>query len=109
MYKRQLHDSSRQFASEGAATAWRTAVARPRVQMVIKVPERKRWTVAGKEGLLVEVQAYRVVVPCTGVVVLASPTAGNALPDKKACTAVTKAQPAPRPPAASPAAASPPP
>ena len=48
-----------------------------RVQMVIKVSDRKRWQVGGKDGLLVDVLAWRVITPCTGAVVIASRAVGK--------------------------------
>ncbi len=85
-----LYDNTRQFADEMAAKAWVATLEGARVQMVIRVPDRKRWQVGGKDGLLVDVIAWRVIIPCTGVVVIASPASGTAEPDRKACPAPTK-------------------
>ena len=82
-----LHDSARLFPDERAAQAWRASVATARVELVVKVPDRRRWLVGGKDGLQLEVLAHRVVVPCTGAVVLASPPSGNIDPDRQACAA----------------------
>jgi len=80
-----LYDNSRQFADEAAAKAWVATLDGSRVQMVIKISDRKRWQVGGKDGLLVDVLAWRVITPCSGAVVIASPASGNAEPDKKSC------------------------
>lgn len=82
-----LYDNSRQFADEAAAKAWVATLDGSRVQMVIKVSDRKRWQVGGKDGLLVDVLAWRVITPCSGAVVIASAPSGNAEPDKKSCPA----------------------
>lgn len=58
-----------------------------RVQLVLKVPARPRWQVAGKDGLAFELVAYRVIKPCDGAVVVASAGSGPAAPDKQACPA----------------------
>ena len=82
-----LHDSARTFPDEAAAAAWTKSVAGARVQLVLKVPARPRWQVAGKDGLALELVAYRVITPCNGAVVIASPGSGPAAPDKQACGA----------------------
>jgi hypothetical protein len=82
-----LYDSSRQFSDEAAAKAWLKTLKNTRVEMVIKIPDRRRWLVGGKEGLLVDVLAYRVVTPCNGNVVIANPASANVSPDRKACNA----------------------
>jgi len=85
-----LYDNTRQFPDETAAKAWVASLAGARVQMVIRVPDRKRWQVGGKDGMQVDVLAWRVIDPCTGVVVIASPASSNAEPDRKSCAAATK-------------------
>lgn len=80
-----LYDNARQFPDEAAATTYADSVKGARVQMVIKIPDRKRWQVGGKDGLLVDVLAWRVVVPCTGTVLISSPASGAVEPDRKAC------------------------
>lgn len=85
-----LYDNARQFADEAAARAYGESVKGSRVQMVIKVADRKRWQVGGKDGLLVDVLAWRVVVPCTGAVLIASPASGAVEPDRKACPRPTR-------------------
>ncbi|MBA3453886.1 MAG: hypothetical protein H0T42_12395 [Deltaproteobacteria bacterium] len=85
-----LYDNARQFADEAAAKAYGDSVKGSRVQMVIKIADRKRWQLAGKDGLLVDVLAWRVIVPCTGAVLIASPASGAVEPDRKACPRPTK-------------------
>lgn len=85
-----LYDNARQFPDEAAAKSYAESVKGARVQMVIKLADRKRWQVGGKDGLLVDVLAWRVVMPCTGAVLIASPASGAVEPDRKACAAPTK-------------------
>ena len=85
-----LYDNARQFPDEAAAKSYAESVKGARVQMVIKLVDRKRWQVGGQDGLLVDVLAWRVVVPCTGAVLIASPASGAVEPDRKACASPTK-------------------
>lgn len=82
-----LYDSARQFEDQAQALAWLASVKRARTQLVVKVPEKRRWQVGGKDGLLFDVVAWRVVQPCTGEVLVASAPSGPADPDKTACVA----------------------
>lgn len=81
-----LHDTTQTFADLKEHAAWATKVAAARVDFVVKVADPKPWSVGGKSGLSVDVVGYRVVVPCTGEVVLAKPASGPVAPDKKSCT-----------------------
>lgn len=85
-----LYDNARQVPDEAAAKAYAESVKGARVQMVIKIADRKRWQVGGKDGLLVDVLAWRVVVPCTGAVLIANPPSGAVEADRKACPTPTK-------------------
>jgi hypothetical protein len=85
-----LYDNARQFPDEAAAKTYAESIQGSRVQMVIKLVDRKNWQVGGKDGLLVDVLAWRVVVPCTGAVLIASPASGAVEPDRKACPRPTK-------------------
>ena len=85
-----LYDNARQFPDEAAAKSYAESVKGSRVQMVIKISDRKRSTIGGKEGLLVDVLAWRVFVPCTGAVLIASPASGAVEPDRKACARPAK-------------------
>jgi hypothetical protein len=83
-----LYDTARQFPDEAHAKKWLDAVKGARTQFVVKIPEKRRWQVGGKDGLLFDVLAWRVVVPCTGEVVIASPASSvPADKDASACTA----------------------
>jgi len=86
-----LYDTARQFADEATANAWLAAIAHHRVELVVRIPAKPRWQVGGKDGLQLEVLAYRVITPCTGMVVIANPPAQNAAPDKTACPAAPAA------------------
>ncbi len=82
-----LYDTARQFATPETATAWLKAVQHHKVELVVKVPVKPRWTFSGKEGVQLDVLAYRVLTPCNGTVVIANPPSQNAAPDKAACAA----------------------
>ena len=85
-----LHDNAQTFDSAAAHTAWKTKVAAARVDLVVKVPDavaKKPWAANGKAGLAFDIVGYRVVVPCTGEVILAKPASPPVEPDKKSCTA----------------------
>lgn len=82
-----LYDFALPFPSEAEASAFRAGVVDPRVELVVKLPASPRWKVAGKQGLAVEVLAWRVVSPCTGKIVVAKPSSQPARPDKAACPA----------------------
>ncbi len=83
-----LYDNARGFANQDAATAWTKAMANARFQLVIKVPEanRRKLSVGGREGLGVDVLAWRVINPCDGTIVLSSVASQPVEPDKLACT-----------------------
>jgi len=82
-----LYDTARQFATAETAAAWLKAVKNHTVELVVKVPAKPRWTVGGKDGIQLDVLAYRVVTPCNGTVVIANPPSQNAAPDNAACAA----------------------
>jgi hypothetical protein len=82
-----LYDTARQFATPETATAWQKAVKNHKVELVVKVPAKPRWNAGGKDGIQLDVLAYRVITPCNGTVVLANPPSQNAAPDKAACAA----------------------
>ena len=80
-----LYDNAIPFSDEATANAWIKRLASPRVQMVVKLGPKARWHTGGKDGLALDVVAWRVVAPCSGEVAIASPSSGNAAPDPKAC------------------------
>lgn len=82
-----LYDTARQFATPETAAAWLKAVKNHKVELVVKVPAKPRWSAGGKEGIQLDVLAYRVTTPCNGTVVLANPPSQNAAPDQAACAA----------------------
>lgn len=82
-----LSDTTQTFADATAYAAWKKKVATARVELVVKADTKKAWTVGGKAGLSFDVVGYRVVVPCTGEVVLAKPASPPVDPDKKSCAA----------------------
>ncbi len=97
-----LHATARAFADEATAAMWSRTVSNVRVELVVRLAAKPRWTESGKSGLALDVLAYRVITPCDGSVIVASPASGAVAPDKKACRApsaqppVTEAEAGPR-------------
>lgn len=82
-----LHDNARGFGDDATATMWSKAVATVRVEMLVKLPAKSRWSVDGKNGLALDVVGYRVFTPCDGSVILSAPPSSSVEPDKRACAA----------------------
>jgi hypothetical protein len=80
-----VRDGSRVFPDEASATAWSQTIKSVKVQLVVKVPDKRRWQASGKDGLWLELVAYRVIDPCAGSVLLAQPASGPAEVDNQAC------------------------
>jgi hypothetical protein len=89
----KLHDNGKQFPDEAAAKAFAKTVANARVQLLVKVPAKPKTQAGGKPAIALDVVGYRVIVPCDGSVVLASPASGPVDADKKQCAAP---EPAPK-------------
>jgi hypothetical protein len=89
-----LAETSRPFAEEEAGKVWTKTVANAKVQMVVRVPPKPRWAIDGKLGISLEILAFRVVSPCDGQVVVASPPAKPVDPDKKQCKVQLPSEPA---------------
>src|SRR5256885_14300661 len=68
-----LHDNARAFSDEAAAKAWEKQIKRVRVQFLLKVPDKPRWSSQGRDGIALDILRYRVVSPCDGQVVVAKP------------------------------------
>ncbi len=85
-----LYDTARAFSDEDAEEAWRHTVRKARVQFLLKVGDKPRWQVQGRQGLTFDVLGYRVIAPCDGQIVVAKPPASAVPADRKAC----KAEPA---------------
>ncbi len=83
-----LDDQTRTFVDEGAAVTWSKIVRTAHVQYLLKVlpAAKRRWLVAGKDGLAFEIVGYRVSAPCDGAVIVAKPPSAKALPDKERCS-----------------------
>ena len=90
----RIYDNARTFPDEASASAWTATLAGARVQLLVKVPAKPRWTAAGKDGIALELVGYRVIAPCDGSIVVASPPSGPAEPDKAHCHAAPTAAPA---------------
>jgi len=93
MKTQPLFDNSRAFSDESAAKAWQKAISNTRVQLLVKVPAKPTWTIDGRNGVTLDIVGYRVISPCDGTVVLATPPSAAAEADPLACRAVA-AQPA---------------
>ncbi|MCX5743590.1 MAG: hypothetical protein NT062_13950 [Proteobacteria bacterium] len=73
------------FDTEAARTAFATSVKGTRTQLVVALPAKAGFDVAGVRGARVDVLAYRVLTPCDGKIVLAEPASSPVAPDPKAC------------------------
>lgn len=80
-----LYDRAQPFSDEGAGKRWIQTLASARVHMVVKLAAQPRWQAGGKTGIGVDVLAWRVVTPCDGGVVIASPRSGPVAADRGAC------------------------
>jgi len=80
-----LHDSTQMFKDEASATAWTKSLENARVQYIVKVPDKPKWNVNGRDGLSFEIVGFRVISPCDGTIVASSPLSAGLPPDKKAC------------------------
>jgi len=78
-----LYDAAKQFPDEPAAVAWAKLAKAHRVELLVKLPD-KRWPAAGGT-LTVDVVGYRVIAACDGSILAASPPSQPVAPDKKAC------------------------
>lgn len=83
----KLYDTARRFSDEASAVAWAKSLKGVRVELLAKLPEKRRWQVSGKDGLLLDVIGYRVIAACDGTVVIANPPSAGVPADRKACTA----------------------
>lgn len=84
-----LYDNARQFPDEAAAVGWTKAMATARFQLLAKVPAdvaRRRFIAGGKDGLALEIVAWRVLNACDGSVVVSSVPSGPGEPDQTKCT-----------------------
>ncbi len=86
----RLLDTTRQFSDEAAAKSWLALAQTARIQFLVKVPDKARWQIAGKDGLTLEILGYRIYAPCRGEILAASPSSGAVEADKKACAKATK-------------------
>ena len=91
-----LHDATQTFKDEASATAWTKSLENARVQYIVKVPDKPKWSVNGRDGLSFEIVGFRVISPCDGTIVASSPLSAGLPPDTKACSgAPVVADPAP--------------
>ncbi|MBX3162204.1 MAG: hypothetical protein KF773_39940 [Deltaproteobacteria bacterium] len=76
-----LHDAARSFADEPAATAWAASIANRRVQLLVKVPDKRR----PGDTILLDIAGFRVFTPCNGEIVVANPASPPLPADPAAC------------------------
>lgn len=82
---KSLYDNARPIADEAAANTWKATAAASRFELVIKLTDKRKQTVGGKDVIAFDVLAWRVVNACDGAVVIASGPSGPGAADKKAC------------------------
>ncbi|MEO8548651.1 MAG: hypothetical protein ABI678_01710 [Kofleriaceae bacterium] len=82
-----LYDKAQAFGEEAPAAMWARATAKVRVEMVVKLAAKPRWSDGGKNGLALDVLGFRVITPCDGAIVIAQPASSPVEADKKACPA----------------------
>lgn len=89
-----IHETAKVFTDDAAANAWEAkAIPRLKIELVFSLPAgNPLWTRNGKDGIAVNVIAFRVVDPCDGGVVCSSGGAGGMDPDKKMCGTVDEGQ-----------------
>jgi hypothetical protein len=80
-----LHDTSKVFADEAAATAWSKPIKTIRVEYVIKLPAKPRTTVGGKDAVQLDIAGWRVIDACTGAILASKPESAAVGPDKQSC------------------------
>jgi hypothetical protein len=76
------YDTAKPFADEAAATAWAATVKNRRVQLLVKVPDKR-----GRVGdtVALDILGFRVFTPCNGEIVIAQPPSGPLPADRAAC------------------------
>jgi hypothetical protein len=89
-----IHETAKVFTDDAAANAWEAkAIPRLKIELVFALPAgNPLWSRGGKDGIAVDVLAFRVVDPCDGGVVCSSGGAGGMDPDKKTCGTVDEGQ-----------------
>ncbi|HEU5060501.1 MAG TPA: hypothetical protein VFU21_28415 [Kofleriaceae bacterium] len=82
----ELHTGTRTFKTRAEGKEWATTVApRLRADFLVRIPAAlEPWKEGGASGYRVEVVGFRVVDPCTGVVLWSNPPAGNVVADPSA-------------------------
>jgi hypothetical protein len=88
-----LYDSAKRFADDAGASAWTKTLANVRVELVVKLPANRKLPTAGKDGLLLDIVAWRVITPCDGSIVIAQPESAAVAADKQACTPAPATKP----------------
>jgi hypothetical protein len=77
--------TAKPFDTNAARGKYDALAKRARVELVVKLADKPKWEQAGKAGVALEVIAYRVSVPCDGLVLLASPPSAKGPVDAKTC------------------------
>lgn len=75
------------FESDAARASFAASVANARTELVVTLdPKTAKWSAGGQSGIRVDVVAYRVITPCDGKIVLASPASQPIAANPKSCT-----------------------
>jgi hypothetical protein len=88
-----LYDNAKTFADDASASAWTKTLANVRVELVVKIPANRKLPTANKDGLLLDIVAWRVITPCDGSIVIAQPESAAVVADKQACTPAPATKP----------------
>ncbi len=89
-----IHETAKVFDDDAKANEWEAkAIPRLKIELVFAVPQgNPLWSRNGKDGIAVNVLAFRVVDPCDGGVVCSSGGAAAMDPDKTTCGTVDEGQ-----------------
>jgi hypothetical protein len=79
-----LYDTARAFDTADAAAAYAKQVASHRVELLVRIPEKKGAPDPSRPFVL-DVIGYRVITPCDGAVIFALPESPPLPPDKTSC------------------------
>ena len=94
---KSLYDNARAIPDETAANNWKATAAASRFELVIKLTDKRKQNVGGKDVIAFDVVAWRVVNACDGAVVISSGPSGPGAADKKACGGGGKPDPGTKP------------
>jgi hypothetical protein len=82
----QLIESARTFPNAASAKQLTDSLPKTKLQMLVKLAPKAKWTESGKQGISLDVLDYRVYSACDGSIVFSSVKSGPGEVDKRACT-----------------------